>query len=229
MNIIKKIFLTVTSLLLVANMYSQEAKFSFGGKVGMNLSNVDMEYIDTDAKVGYQLGIVAEYNLQKDFFLRSGLEINSKGFKSDLITEGDINGDGIFGDYGTIKSSWNMVYLQLPLMVGYKVGVTDDFKVNFAVGGYLSYGIGGKTTSRFDGFLNSPSGQFKHFSEQYRDNTFSDDLLKRFEVGLIGGIGAEFKLFTFNLGYEYGLSNISQAAVDIHNRNAFFTIGYRFF
>lgn len=80
MNIIKKIFLTVTSLLLVANMYSQEAKFSFGGKVGMNLSNVDMKYIDTDAKVGYQLGIVAEYDLQKDFFLRSGLEINSKGF-----------------------------------------------------------------------------------------------------------------------------------------------------
>lgn len=55
---------------------------------------------------------------------------------------------------------------------------------------------------------------------------YETDLLKRFEVGLIG---AEFKLFTFNLGYEYGLSNISQAAVDIHNRNAFFTIGYRFF
>lgn len=227
MNIIKKIFLTATSLVLVANVYSQGSKFSVGGKVGINLSNVDMEYLDTDAKVGYQLGVVVEYDLQKNYFLRSGLEINSKGFKSDIPTVGDINGDGLFDDYGTVKSSWNMVYLQLPLMLGYKVGVTDEFKINFVAGGYLSYGIGGKTTSKFDGFISSPSGQHDHYKERYKDNTFSDDLLKRFDAGLIGGVGAEYRSFTFNLGYEYGLSDISQGIVSIYNRNAFFTVGYR--
>lgn len=229
MNILRKVFLVTSVLFSVVSVSSQESKFSLGAKAGINLSNVDMQYLDTDAKVGYQFGVVAEYDLQRNFFLRSGLDLNSKGFKSDIATVGDINGDGISDDYGVLKSSWNMVYLQLPLMLGYKIDITDEFKINFAAGGYFSYGIGGKVTGKFEGFLGSPTGQYEYYTENDKDNAFSDDLLKRFDIGLIGGVGAEYRSFTFNLGYEYGLSDISQGIVSIHNRNAFFTVGYRFF
>lgn len=215
-------------LLSFMNANSQESRFSVGVKAGLNVSNVDMEYFDTDAKASYRFGVVTEYDLRKSFFLRSGLDVNSKGFKSELTTMGDINGDGLLGDYGVLKSSWNMVYLQLPVMVGYKIDL-NEFKINFVAGGYFSYGIGGKVTSRFNGFLATPSGQQEDYAEKAKDNTFSSDLLKRFDAGLLGGVGAEYKSLTFNLGYEYGLSDISQGATSIHNRNAFFTIGYRFF
>ncbi len=216
-------------MFVACNANSQESKFSIGINGGVNFSNVDMESLDTNTKVGYQFGVVVEYDLQKNFFLRSGMNITSKGFKWDVNIEDDINGDGYFGDYARAKTSWNAVYLKLPVMLGHNINVASDFKINFAVGGYLAYGVGGKIISKLNGAIVTPSGSFDPFSSKDKDNTFSNDFLTRFDSGLVGGIGAEYQSFIFNLGYEYGLNDISQGAISIYNRNAFFTVGYRFF
>lgn len=229
MSIIKKTFLVIIVLFSVFNANSQESKFSIGAKAGINFSNVDME-LDPDTKVGYQFGVVAEYNLLKKFFLRSGLDITSKGFKWNLSKiVGDINGDGLL-DYAQAKSSWNAVYLQVPLMLGYKINITNALKINFALGGYLAHGVGGKVTSKLDGALGIPAEQFEFFRTEDKDNTFSDDFLLRFDGGLIGSVGAEYRSFTLNVGYEHGLNNVYQGAGgSIHNRNIFLAVGYRIF
>lgn len=229
MNILKKTILVVIILFSVANAHSQESKFSIGAKAGINLSNVDMDHVDTDSKIGYQFGIVAEYDLQKNFFLRSGLDVTSKGLKLDIEGAEDFNGDGLM-DYIKVKSTWNAVYLQLPLMLGYNVDITNNFKINFAVGAYLGYGIGGKVSSKISGSLGAPSGPGVPFATKSKENTFSDDFLKRFDTGLLGSIGAECKSFTLSLGYEYGLSNITTTGgPSIYNRNAFVTVGYKLY
>ncbi len=229
MNILKIFVILAIAFFSVVNANSQESQFSLGVKGGVNLSNVDNENFNTDAKVGYKFSVVAEYGLPQNFFLRSGLDFNSKGFKLDMVLEGDNNKDGLFGDYQTTKSSWNEVYLQLPIVLGYKISVTDEFKINFVAGGYLSYGVGGKITGKVEGFLVTPSGEKGYYNREINENVFADNVLKRFDAGLTGGVGAEYKSITFDLGYEYGLCNIYQGSNSINNRNAFFTVGYKFF
>lgn len=200
-------------LLLCSSLVSaQDSKLSIGLRGGVNLSNMDVDHIDTDMRVGYNFGVVAEYALPQSFFLQSGLHLTSKGSKV-KYTEYD-------GDYYKAKLSINAVYLQLPIMAGYKLDVTDDFKVNFTVGPYLALGIGGKTKA--DVTIKDEFGSDKV-------NSFGNDILHRFDMGIGAGVGAEYKKVLFNVGYEYGFINAFYGDLKSYNRNAFISVGYRIF
>ena len=207
--------------------YSQDKPFSFGIKAGANLSNMDVEHSDTKAKVGYQFGFVGEINLPNSFFLQGNLLLTSKGFKTDRSGVCDINYDG-YEDEATVKMSWNALYLKLPVMIGYKINVTDNLKINFSAGPHIAYGIGGKITTKVDARLKYQSGD-EIVKDKDKTDTFSDTSLKRFDAGLTGIVAVECNRLVFNIGYDYGLANISQGSNSIHNRNAFVTLGYRLF
>ncbi len=224
----KILFLTIFSALAIFSTYSQENPLSLGIRGGMNLSNLSNEGPDMDARVGYQFGIVGEYDLSNNFFLNGSLNISSKGAKYKVEGSMDFNGDGL-EDRGSIKSTWNATYLELPVLVGYKIPVSDNFAVKFMAGPYIAYGIGGKISSKANVSQQNSDDTYTKYNETDKVDTFSDSTLKRFDAGLVGAVAFEYSKFTFTIGYEYGLADISQGANSIHNRNAFATIGYTFF
>ncbi len=193
----------------------------------MNLSDMDTDGADTKVRIGYQFGVLGEYNLPKSFFIESGLLLTSKGLKTEESGRWDINEDG-FIDEGTLKSNWNALYLEIPVTAGYRVVVNDDFKISFNAGPYIAYGIGGKIAAEIDAYMYYPSGK-EHVEDKDKTDTFSDISLKRFDLGLLGAVAGEYKKIKLSIGYEYGLLDISQGSNSVNTRNVFITLGYTIF
>ncbi len=203
MRTILKFSLVIIALLLVVNVNAQEKPATFGVKAGMNLSTITGdETDDVKAKIGFNVGVTLDYTLTSDLYLLTGLELSTKGCKEDV---------GLSKD-----ATSNLMYLQLPIHLGYKLAVTDATKMVFHAGPYLAYGIGGKTKI-------SESGV------EVSVNSFGSNRLKRFDFGVGLGVGAEFGKIGVGLGYDFGLVNIVDVDnVSNKNANAYLTVGYKF-
>lgn len=186
-----KTCLVAVALLIGINTYAQDKPVTFGVKAGVNLSNVSGDVDGSKAKVGFNAGVTLDYGFTSDVYLLTGLELTTKGFK---IKDED--------------GSANLMYLQLPVHVGYKLSIVEDTKIVFHAGPYVAYGIGGKT-----GGVDS----------------FGKDRFDAFDFGLGLGVGAEFGKIGVGLGYDFGLVNIIDAGgANIKNMNAYLTLGYKF-
>lgn len=201
MKTIIKSGLIAIALLVGISVSAQDKPLTFGVKAGMNLSNVGGDADGTDAKIGFNAGVTMDYGFTPDIYLLTGLELTTKGYKAD-------------DDFSS-----NLMYLQLPVHVGYKLAVTDATKIVFHAGPYIAYGIGGKTKFNEDG-------------EKYKYDSF--DAFKKFDFGLGLGVGAEFGKLGVGLGYDFGLLNIMDSEIaelediTVRNMNAYLTVGYKF-
>lgn len=216
-TILKISFLAVALLIgVVAN--AQEKPLTFGVKAGVNLSNFSGRGAeDTDAKVGFNVGVTVEYALAPDVFLLSGLEFTTKGAKLSYMED---VGNAEVG----MKSTMNAMYLQLPIHMGYKFDISESIKLNMHAGPYLAYGIGGKI--KYEG-----SGLMREIREPIETDGdfFGESKFKRFDFGLGLGVGAEFGKIGVGLGYDLGLINISKDNdAKVRNMNAYLTVGYKF-
>ncbi len=189
-----KTCLVAIALLIGVNTYAQDKPVTFGVKGGLNLSNISGDVSESKAKIGFNVGITLDYGFTPDVYLLTGLELTTKGFKED-------------GD-----ASSNLMYLQLPVHVGYKLSVAENTKIVFHAGPYVAYGIGGKTAA----------GDIKV-------DSFGEDRFNAFDFGLGLGVGAEFGKIGVGLGYDFGLTNIIDlGGANVKNMNAYLTIGYKF-
>lgn len=154
-------------------------------KAGLNLSNaldVKPGVPDKDFKVGFNVGLQVDKRLDRHLYFQSGIFFTTKGVKLNYK--------------GNEKSAKiNQMYLQLPLALAYKFHIDRNAHLVFNFGPYLAYGIAGKVS---DGNLR------KH-------DTFDKTRLKRFDVGLLGGIGLKFDRVLLGVSYEHGLLDIAQA------------------
>ena len=197
---IKTCFIAV-AILLGVNVNAQDKPLEFGVKAGVNLSNMTGDINNTDAKVGFNVGVTMDYALSPDLYLLTGLELTTKGFK---YTEGDA------------KITLNPMYLQLPVHVGYKLAVAEGTKVVFHAGPYVAYGIAGKATVKND-------------LGKEKENVFSTGGLKEFDFGLGIGAGLEFGKIGVGLGWDFGLVNVWDADnVKVKNMNGYLSLGYKF-
>lgn len=216
------------------NLSAQRSPLSFGIKAGVNLSNssADVEGLFQDyekkAKVGFHFGVVAEYALTDAFALQSGLTFTTKG----MVIKHSEDWIPVGKEHNT--QTTNMQYLQLPLLAVYKKGIARDTKVIFNVGPYVSYGIGGKVTTKTEYFN---LGDTPNDKTEY--DTFKKDMYKKVDLGVIGGVGGEFGKIFVNLNYELGLLNLAPALyvsdrsgntteISFKNRNATLSVGYKF-
>jgi len=198
--------LFVCNVFLVSSVFAQNSgnPWTFGVKAGMNLSNTTTD--DYDPKVGFNIGGTVEYNLGHNFFLGSGLEFTTKGAKASMnYTDLDF----VDGKYtGRIKNSLNLMYLQLPLTVGYRLPVSDNLNITFRAGGYVAYGLTIRGKCKYNGIVTEPDGEKRDWNFEIKYKSFDYANIKRFDFGLLGSVGVEFNKFSVNLGYEYGLRNL---------------------
>lgn len=212
-------FSAIALMSVLALNVSAQGLPKFGVEAGVNLSNSswDVDPLDKKAKVGFQVGITADYAFTEEWHLQSGLSFTTKGGK----IEGRLVEDGSMFDG---KITVNQSYLQLPIYAAYKLEVVPGTKIVFNAGPYLAYGIGGKTKVSGDVAIldqvATGSGKVDTFG--------SDGMLNRFDFGLGAGVGAEFGNIVATIRYELGLTNVGKDDLDYKNRNAALTLGYRF-
>lgn len=187
------------------------AQVNLGVKGGINMSNFyGDELDDKNVKIGFNVGLLVDYEFMYNSAIQTGLFFTTKGAKYDGSFE------GVSGEV-----SVNPMYLQLPVHYAYKIDVTPGTRVVLHAGPYAAYGVGGKAKVK----LSSSEGSV----ESDGIDVFGDDGFKRFDAGLGLGVGAEFGPFLVDLGWDMGLVNISPVDNgNIKNQSAYLSVGYKF-
>lgn len=204
----KKMRLTaiVVMLTLVAGV---SAQVNVGIKGGVNLSNYyGDELTEKNAKVGFHVGVMGEYEINYNVALQTGIYFTTKGLKTE-------------NQNWNAEYTENLMYLQLPVHFAYKVDVTPGTRVVFHAGPYIAYGVGGSRKAS----VGSITGEWDV------DNIFGDGetQYKPFDAGLGLGVGAEFGQILLDLGWDMGLVNFSRTTDgDLKNQNAYLSVGFRF-
>ena len=176
----------------------------YGLRLGVAFSTVnsDDQYLNgSSAKSGLDIGAVVGLQLgyRSPIFFETGLSYIEKG------------GDGRYqGD----KFSYSLNYLEVPMVLKYKYDVDRSFSIQPFLGGFMSVGVGGK---------------IKDFGMRQAFSSFDDDAFKRFDGGIRVGCGIQYDFLYAEMGYDFGLANISHDYFDTsHTGTLFTTIGVNF-
>ena len=169
-----------------------------GLRVGLNASHVSSESPLLDGssmKSGLNIGIAAGTQLtyRAPLFIESGLYYSQKGGKSDSS-----NG----------KFTYDLNYLEVPLLIKYKHFVGNQTSIQPYAGGYLAV---------------ATDGQIKNYGTRTAFSSFEDGYFNRFDGGLKIGCGVGYNLLYLDASYDIGLANIGQDNFD-DTHNGCFTI-----
>jgi hypothetical protein len=176
----------------------------FGLRFGLSASSVhsDDQYLNgSGVQSGYNIGGVVGFQLSyfAPVFFETGLSYIEKGGK---------------GSFGGNKFTYDLNYLEVPLVLKYRHVVAPTTAIEPFLGGYLSCGVG---------------GQIRDFGDRAAYGSFSDNNFNRFDGGIRIGCGAAFSMLYAELGYDLGLSNISKDYFDASHNGCFFVnIGLNF-
>ena len=153
----------------------------FGLRFGLSASSVhsDDQYLNgSGVQSGYNIGGVVGFQLSyfAPVFFETGLSYIEKGGK---------------GSFGGNKFTYDLNYLEVPLVLKYRHVVAPTTAIEPFLGGYLSCGVG---------------GQIRDFGDRAAYGSFSDNNFNRFDGGIRIGCGAAFSMLYAELGYDLGLS-----------------------
>ena len=207
----KKIKLSLLAVaLMVATVAS--AQVSFGVQGGINLSNLLVSGgSENEPKIGFNAGILTDFNFTPEMGIRSGLFFTTKGFR---ISHTE---DGVRG-----RATTNLMYLQIPVHFAYWIDVSPGTRVVLHAGPYVAYGVRGRMS------INVDSDDFG-FGITPNENLFGsgDDKLNPFDFGVGLGVGFEFGRIITGIGVDMGLLSVFPGDT-ARNMNASLTLGYRF-
>lgn len=173
---------------------------NWGVRFGMNVSKLkgdkDTDLDDFKGRIGFHLGVAADYEFRNSMFLESGLYITTKGAKHDDDDE-----------YEEWKDKYNITYLQLPVLYAFKYDLGNDTKFHIKAGPYFAVGLAAKNkwevTYRGETEKEDTKGFGKGKEGDYKTG------LKRGDVGLLFGVGISMKQYYLGMNYEVGLTNIN--------------------
>lgn len=177
----------------------------YGFRIGPSFSfvNSDDSRLDggdwqTGLNVGALVGIPLSANIP--LYIEAGLFYNEKGGRKKLASGK--------------KMTYDLNYLQLPIVAKYIYSPDGRFSIQPFFGGYLALGVGGK---------------IKNFEDREAFSSFSDEGFQRFDGGLRLGCGVGYDLFYVDLTYDIGLSNICHDTFDTsHNGSLSLNFGVNF-
>ena len=205
----KKIFALVAAMVLAVPSFAQfssggfsleEENVYYGIRIGITGASLSgstemkngYEYkTDLGMKVGMTLAGVIGIRVSHTtpLFLESGLYYTERGGK-----------DG--------KYQVNYTNLEIPILIKYGIKASNDIAILPFFGPYFAQAIAGKTKQyKVEGGVET--------SEIEKVGTFDEKKAKtgglnRFNMGFKLGCGLEFNKVYFELGYQFGVSNIGQ-------------------
>lgn len=221
MNTSLKIGLLCVVLFFTVVMNAQNNVAVFGVRAGINFSGthgIERNDMSPYAKVGFNIGVTADFRLSDKIYLLTGLEYTVKGSKGKSFEPAGIDAWGVHHDDHIFTQKSNVGYLQIPLHVGYLWAINRDLRLMFHAGPYAAYGLRTRTFRKSvydDGRIEEDN--IDYFGES-----------SRFDWGLGGGINIEYDRYVLGLGYDHGLKTITPTYNKSKNRNIYITLGYLF-
>lgn len=187
------------------NNYShQSGNVYYGLRLGVAASTVtsDDKMLDGgNTQAGLNVGFALGFQLapHSPVYLETGLYYVEKGGKN---------------TYNDTKLTYDLNYLEVPIVIKYKAYLDNDFAIEPYAGGYLACGVSGKA---------------KNFGDRVADDSFSNDYFQRFDGGIRIGCGMEYQMLYAEIGYDFGLTNICHDTFDKSHNSCFFAnIGVNF-
>jgi len=161
----------------------------YGLRIGPTFSTVNSDDANLDggdSQTGLNVGAVIGWELSATtpLYFETGLYYIEKGGQKQV---------------NHAKMTYDLNYLEVPLLLKYVIGIDDKFTIQPLAGGYLALGI---------------SGKIKNFGEREAASSFSSEYFQRFDGGLRLGCGVGYDLFYAELSYDIGLSNICHDTFD---------------
>ena len=187
-----------------SNYNSYNGNIYWGLRLGLGVSTVssDDSYLDGgSSQTGLNVGVAVGFQLapQAPVFLETGLYYIEKGGRN---------------TYSGTKLTYDLNYLEIPIVVKYKAYIDRGLDIEPFAGGYLACGVSGKA---------------KNFNNRVADESFSDDYFQRFDGGIRIGCGLEYQMLYAEMGYDFGLANICHDTfAKSHNGCFFANIGVNF-
>ena len=208
----KKVLLFFVLVAMSVVSVNAQDNLKWGVMAGMNVSKYTITGFDS--RIGFHAGVKAELGLSQE---ASGAYMDFAA----LLTLKGAKIDG--GSIASIK--FNPYYLEVPVHVGYKYAVNDDFALFGNVGPYIAVGLFGKAKAKVDVNI-ADLGELGTNSAS--EDIFGNDGLKRFDFGLGLKAGVEFsKKYQFAISYDFGLVEVAKD-LGMKNRNLMISLGYMF-
>ncbi len=186
----------------------------------MDISNRSYTTLRKGNGVGFGVSLIAP--IDKSFSFQTSLETVSKRYSLERLD----NYQGVF-------ECFNNIYLQLPLLVKFKVFGKGDFNCYFEGGVYAGYWLAGNVRGSTPNLFNSINDstinggttmQYLETTHYKAKHDFSSRSDRRLEVGWIPGMSATYRLHSIVLSanVDYYQSFISQQKSTIQEINARF-------
>jgi len=181
----KKLCVIAVLLFLGAQLHAQK----IGIKVGANLADAKIEdggvSVDTKSKIGFLVGVSADFKLIGGLGINTGIDFTQKGTKFN---------EDFFG----VEVSTTLNYLIIPARLAYTFEA-GSLGIFIEAGPYFGYGLGGKMKGTYMG------------QTEEEDITFGseEDDLKNPDIGISAGAGVYVGPIRAAINYDPGLSNLS--------------------
>ncbi|MBQ8657470.1 MAG: outer membrane beta-barrel protein [Prevotella sp.] len=176
----------------------------YGLRLGLGLAAVHSDDTQLDGgsmQAGLNIGVAAGFQLvpTSPVYIEAGLDFVEKGGK---------------GTHDHKKFTYDLNYIELPIVIKYIYDIDGDFSVQPFLGGYLACGVGGKV---------------KDYGERASFSSFDDEYFGRFDGGLRFGCGGQYDVLYAEIAYDLGLTNISNDTFDsAHNGCLYINVGVNF-
>lgn len=166
-------------------------------KAGMNISGMSGDaFEDFGSIVGYNIGIGFDSPIgTSGLFWSSGLSLATKGCKFD-----ESYSESNWSESYEVK--FNLNKLEIPLTIGYKYKIDNDWTVDARFGAFVNYDLWGKMTVEY-----TETDYGETYTEKYEENVGDFDGWNRVGAGLLIGIGGWWQNLNLSLTYEFGLIN----------------------
>lgn len=133
--------------------------------------------------------------------------------------------------YANFKSKATMHYLELPILVKYKMALAQQWKFIVDLGPYVGYLLNAKNVTSGNSPVYEDEGETQPIapSQNFDANSSITDDIHRFNWGVQGGVGLQYYTrhtgyFCLNVGGNYGFMNIQKYAEDGKNNTGAATI-----
>jgi len=223
------IFVIIISTLLA------NGQISIGLSGGSTLSTMSVNLRDLSTfrikpVLGYNFNLIADYKINSNLSLHSGLSISQKGFKHSLryLYSPEID--------STAEMTSKLNYLEIPIYLQFNTNL-NQISFFYGMGPYFSYGFRGLITTNIAGRNNASYTDEIKWSKN-RDYLKSDLVkeygytdIKRFDFGVGNLVGLKYKHITLAVSYQYSLQNIMWEYYNdekMSNSSLSLSVGYLF-